>query len=214
MQTDTVTTAPPTYAAYPTNGGPLFDAEGKAVARPKVGLWFDEPKFNGWSLLCHVPSGRLFNGHELTRSTIEDKFTDALELLRNTLPHFNWLHVEGLNNRHDIGKGALVVLDLVVPDLTYGQRRAALEKALPSLPIDFTLLSGFPRISLAPIVADNTSAALELAAWDYLKAVNLEVGCDFYEGMVAKKQGGSLYPMQLRKPKDKCRTWVKHRWNW
>jgi hypothetical protein len=211
--TNTVTTAPPTYAAYPTNGGPLFNAEGKAVARPKVGAWWAEPKFNGWSLLCHVPSGRLFNGHELTRSTIEDKFTDAIELLRTLMPHVDWLHVEGLNNRHDIGKGALVVLDLVVPDLTYDQRRDALEKPLLRLPVDFTLLSEFPRVSLAPIIADNSAPTLELAAWDYLKTVNRETGCDFYEGMVAKK-AGSFYPMQLRKPKDKCRQWVKHRWNW
>jgi hypothetical protein len=188
------------------------------VARPKVGTWFYEPKFNGWSMLCHVPSRRLFNGHELTRSTIEEKFGPALDLLHDALPYFNWLHVEGLNNRHDVGKGSLVVLDLIVPDLAYEQRRAALEKALPQLVLDVSLLTAFPPLPLAtltPICADTTGNTDDteflLAAWNYLKQTNAKLGCDFYEGMVAKK-AGSLYPMQLRKAKDKSRQWVKHRW--
>jgi hypothetical protein len=45
---------PITYPARPINGGPLPNA------RPKQGVWYYEPKYNGWRALVHIPTGTMF----------------------------------------------------------------------------------------------------------------------------------------------------------
>ena len=39
----------------------------------------------------------------------------------------------------------------------------------------------------------------------------LEWGCEFYEGMVAKRND-SIYPMQRRSAEVEFPFWMKHRW--
>ena len=196
-----VTTTPPTYPAYPSNGGPL------TTARPKLGGWFIEPKYNGWAALVHTPTGAMFN-HELKRSTIETEFDQALEALRQ-LP-FEWLHCEALERRHKIGQGSLIVLDLVHAFARYEQRRAWLEdKLLTALHPDLLQNN---RAYLTPSIY-QPDPMKQLDIWANLQQHNADAGCEFYEGFVMKK-AGSIYPMQLRKPKDKCHVWVKHRWQW
>jgi hypothetical protein len=46
-----------------------------------------------------------------------------------------------------------------------------------------------------------------------VQATNRRLGCDFYEGLVAK-QGDSLYPRQLRSPDQETTAWIKHRWQY
>ena len=45
------------YPARPLQGGKLDRAS------KKTGLWFAEPKFNGWRALVHCPSGAMWNRH-------------------------------------------------------------------------------------------------------------------------------------------------------
>lgn len=196
----TVTPAPPTYPAYPTNGGPL------TTARPKVGWWWGEPKYNGWAALVHTPTGAMFN-HDLQRSTIEAEFDEALSQLR-LLP-FEWLHCEALERRHNIGRGSLIVLDLVVGFATYEQRRTWLEEKLLTAPHPDLIQNNRAYVTPNFHQPDRTK---ELEIWAMLQRQNEDTGCEFYEGFVMKK-AGSLYPIQLRTPKEKARTWVKHRWS-
>ncbi len=64
-----------TYPARPIQGGRL------ELAPPKRGVWFAEPKFNGWRALVHTPSGTMWNRHG-KRLTIAHCFKDALDELR------------------------------------------------------------------------------------------------------------------------------------
>lgn len=49
------------------------------------------------------------------------------------------------------------------------------------------------------------------AMWSDLKLENATLGCEFYEGLVAKR-ADSLYPIQLRSPDQEFPFWMKHRW--
>src|ERR1043165_7487028 len=46
-----------TFPARPIQGGRL------ELAPPKRGLWYAEPKLNGWRALIQTPSGTLWNRH-------------------------------------------------------------------------------------------------------------------------------------------------------
>lgn len=192
---------PPTYPLRPVNGGPL------PKAMPKRGEWSYEPKYNGWRTLVHIATGTMFSrqGEPLS---IAHEFKAALDQLRVTLDAeaFKWADCEALERRHDIGRGTLIVLD-VVPDATsgcdlafYTERR----RWLTVLPVhDFGIKPPNDTILLPPIVAPEQ--------WDDLQWVNKNIGCEFYEGMVAKKNN-SPYPKQLRSPDTEFPFWMKHRW--
>ena len=47
------------------------------MAPPKRGLWYAEPKLNGWRALIHTPSGIMWNRHGALL-TIADCFRPAL----------------------------------------------------------------------------------------------------------------------------------------
>ena len=115
---------PPTYPARPINGGKL------ELARPKRGEWYAEPKFNGWRTLVHRQSGAMFN-RQLEPLSIHKEFEQALYALRFALPWAEWVDCEGLERRHGIGKGSLIVLDFVSP-VPYSDRRRASHGSLAS----------------------------------------------------------------------------------
>jgi hypothetical protein len=98
-----------TYPARPINGGWL------ELALPKRGLWYTEPKYNGWRVLARAPSGTCFNRHGAPLS-IAHEFAAALVKLRGTgeLMGIEWFDCEGLERRHAIGRGTLVVLDSII----------------------------------------------------------------------------------------------------
>lgn len=234
MNTLTQTITPPTYPAYPVNGGPLDRAP------EKHGEWYYEPKYNGWRVLVHAPTGQMFN-HQLQRSTIEHEFTAAIEKLRSLkLNVSEWFDCEALERRHNIGRGTLILLDFIPTTMeerrwtaagTYLARRALLELSASfagvpthtelNKPIEPHSLYLVPSYKAAGALARVGDVAPEESGgsryenmrglWDLLKECNGVLGCEFYEGLVAKR-ANSIYPVQLRGPKEKYPFWMKHRW--
>jgi len=115
------------YPARPIQGGRL------ELAPPKRGLWYAEPKLNGWRALIHTPTGTMWNRHGALL-TIAECFRPALAALAKLANRrLVWADCEALERRHNLGRGTLVMLD-VVPECgtpTYVQRRAMLESLLP-----------------------------------------------------------------------------------
>lgn len=204
---------PTTYPARPISGGPF------TAALRKWGIWTYEPKYNGWRALIHVVTGRMFNRHG-EQLSIEHEFTPALNILRTTLDAqaFEWVDCEALERRHNIGRGTLILLD-VIPSgrntvthehWTYEQRRSWITPDI--LPV----LEPVSRVGQEPednAVYQSPRIAEEQAAdyWSLLQIFNQHCGCPFYEGLVAKRND-SKYPIQLRSPDEKFPYWVKHRW--
>ena len=193
---------PITYPARPINGGPI------EKALPKNGVWKWEPKYNGWRALVHLPTGTIFNrqGEPLS---IGQEFSDAVGVLCATLDceAFKWADVEALSRRHKLGRGCLILLD-VVPEpayahAPYSERREWID--FPVVPeLDLTPPAILPILSLPPCVCPDT-------AWQDLQLINRRLGAEFYEGLVAKK-ADQPYPIQLISPDREFPFWVKHRW--
>lgn len=197
-----------TYPARPIQGGRL------ELAPAKRGLWYAEPKMNGWRVLIHTPTGTMWNWHGALL-TITDCFRPALGALAKLAPRgLVWADCEALERRHNLGRGTLVVLDLV-PEFgapSYEQRRAVLE----SLVATDAVFSGdtsrpVPSDALVLTTAMRTHWNTDgLAFYQQLRAANRALGCDFFEGVVMKR-AESVYPVQLRSATEECRGWVKHR---
>lgn len=198
-----------TYPARPVKGGPLDLAMQSSVyfALPE---WYFEPKYNGWRGLVHVPTGTMWNRHG-QRLSINGEFSTALAKLK-ALP-FEWLDVEAMERRHGIGKGSLIILDWVTgDDLPYAHRRRFLELTCVDEGLEILTLSGpsldTDRVYLTAAYSGDMVSPLRMY-W-HLKKANEDLGCTFYEGVVAKR-ASSLYPIQLRSPHEECSDWVKHR---
>ena len=203
-------TAPPllTFPARPIQGGRLD------LAPPKRGLWFAEPKLNGWRAIIHTPTGTMWNRHG-TLLTIADCFRPALAMLAKLASHgLVWADCEDLERRHNLGRGTLVVLD-VIPESgmpIYTARRAILESLLPCDPVfDGDTARPVPNdtaVLMPTRLADSHADALEF--YQCLRAANRPLGCDFFEGVVMKR-ADSIYPVQMRSATEEFRGWVKHR---
>jgi len=206
---------PPTFPARPVNGGPLDKA------LPKRGDWLYEPKFNGWRALIHVPTGAMFN-RKLERLSIEQEFQKAFaelraELNKNltrllypelhgrqclTLAEIEWADTESLERRHNRGRGSLVLLDLPMLRLPLHQRGCILRETFPPA-IDHCAAKD--SVYSVPQYTDGP------ATYAQLLDDNRDLGCEFYEGVVAKR-ADSLYPLQARSPDEETTLWMKHRW--
>jgi hypothetical protein len=197
-----------TYPARPIQGGRL------ELAPPKRGLWYAEPKLNGWRALIHTPSGTMWNRHGALL-TIADCFRPALAALAALASRgLVWADCEALERRHNLGRGTLVVLDVVreIGTASYEQRRSMLESLLPSDPVFVGEVIGpVPSggVVLTPTLRVDSHADA-LALYQRLRAANRSLGCDFFEGVVMKR-GESAYPVQLRSATEEYRGWVKHR---
>lgn len=206
---------PITFPARPINGG-LFDK-----ARPKRGQWLYEPKFNGWRALVHIPTGTMFNRHG-ERLSIQEEFAKALTELRGEvtrsvgkdfvinfetretrrLPAVEWADVEALERRHNRGRGSLIVLDF--PELKLPlKERGFILRGMFCPAIDHCAAND--TVYSVPQFTDGATT------WESLKRDNQMLGCEFYEGMVAKR-ADALYPIQLLSPKMEFSYWMKHRW--
>lgn len=191
--------APITFPARPMNGGRL------ELAPAKRGDWAVEPKLNGWRVLVHAPTMTAFTRHG-ERLTIAREFAAALRTLRGIgdCYEIDWFDCEGLERRHGIGRGALLVLDAVIPG-SYWDRRDRLRGAIGEpLPIDtqptpdsVSLVSSFPI----------TEAA---AVYVRLRELNQLWLAPFYEGVVMKRADSS-YPIQKRSATEEFAGWMKHR---
>ena len=124
-----------------------------------------------------------------------------------------WADCEALERRHNLGRGTLVVLD-VIPEFgtpTYVQRRALLESLLQhsSLRWGHVAPGAKRRRDRAPTRRADSHAD-PLALYQRLRAANRALGCDFFEGVVMKR-AESVYPVQVRSATEECRGWMKHR---
>lgn len=197
-----------TFPARPIQGGRL------ELAPPKRGQCYAEPKLNGWRALIHTPSGTMWNRHG-TLLTIADCFRPSLAALAKLASSgLVWADCEALERRHSLGRGTLVVLDMV-PEFgtpSYEQRRAMLESLLPTNAVlsgDGSRAVPCGAVVLTPSLRVDGHADA-LAFYQRLRAANRVLGCDFFEGVVMKR-ADSLYPVQLRSSAEECRGWVKHR---
>ena len=198
---------PITFPARPIQGGKLERAPKKA------GLWFAEPKYNGWRALVHCPSGVMWNRHG-GRLSIAGEFGAALrELRRLAEAGLVWADCEAMGRRHKVGCGTLIVLDWIAKDGApiYEERRAFLEGLVPLEGMGLGEEPTIPANSLllTPSMADTDGAALRL--YESLRSINRAAWADVFEGVVMKR-GGSWYPVQLRSAGEECRGWVKHKW--
>ena len=197
-----------TFPARPIQGGRLD------LAPPKRGLWFAEPKLNGWRALIHTPTGTMWNRHGALL-TIADCFRSALAALAKLASRgLVWADCEALERRHNLGRGTLVVLDVILESGTpiYTARRAILESLLPCDPV-FDGDTSRPVPCGAVVLTPAHRADLHadaLAFYQRLREANRGLGCDFFEGVVMKR-ADSPYPVQLRSATEDFRGWCKHR---
>ena len=196
--------APITYPARPIQGGRL------ELAPPKRGLWFVEPKLNGWRAIIHTPTGTMWNRHGALL-TIADCFRPALASLAKLASRgLVWADCEALERRHNLGRGTLVVLDMVPASGApiYTARRAMLESLLPCDSV-FDGDSSRPvpcgAVLLTPTRRTDSHAAA-LSYYQRLREANRVLGCDFFEGVVMKR-ADSIYPVQLRSAAEDYRGW-------
>lgn len=205
---------PPSLVCFPPaplNGGPLDSAPAK------IGEWVWQPKVDDWRAVIHTPTGTVWNQYGQV-SSISNKFGLALDrILVATHSAAEWLDVGLMENRHDLMRGCIIVLDLIEPGLVQWQRRARLSAMFPALPFDVSRLlaetHGQIRDSVFLISEwDNVETNADaLKRQDWLKTENEIIGHKFYEGLVAKVRS-SLYQYGA-KPKRKCATWIKHRFD-
>ena len=197
-----------TYPARPIQGGRL------ELAPPKRGLWYAEPKLNGWRALVHTPTGTMWSRHGALL-TIADCFRPALGALAKLASRgLVWADCEALERRHNLGRGTLVVLD-VIPETgapSYEQRRVMLESLLPTDAVfsgDASRAVPCGAVVLAPTMRAQSQADA-LAFYQRLREANRALRCDFFEGVVMKRAESS-YPVQLRSATEEFRGFVKHR---
>jgi len=205
-KSDPIPAHPPTFPARPIRGGKL------ELAPKKSGIWFAEPKFNGWRAIVYTPTGAIWNRHG-QRLTIEREFEAALDILRPLAGNgLVWADCEALERRHQIGRGSLLVLDWIPESEspTYEERREFLAGLVETECLSTGEWESFPEngLFLPPSVRDEDNAVSEFYAG--LKAINRRLRCDFFEGVVMKR-GNAPYPIQLRSDTEECRAWAKHR---
>jgi hypothetical protein len=150
--------------------------------------------------------------------SIADEFNDALEQLSRS--QLSWPDCEGLERRHSIGRGTLVILDVIEPNLTAAERYHLL--------VEEAMRLGWPTLRLGEKPEPNRVYLMHQCAlgecartsqlqldheWRLMQQLNKDWGAEFYEGFVAKR-ADSKYPVQLRDPNSHCPWWVKHRWRW
>lgn len=188
------------YPARPLQGGKLDRAP------KKTGLWYAQPKYNGWRALVHCPSGTMWNRHGGWLS-IAHEFDAALrELQKLAEAGLIWADCEAMERRHNVGRRSLIVLDWIPEDGSpvYEERSVSLKSLLPlewmsagegTIPADSLLLT--------PSMAHADGAALRL--YRSLKSINCTARADVFEGVVMKR-GGSLYPVQLRSAGEEIRV--------
>ncbi len=201
---------PITFPARPLNGGRFG-----LITKKPIHLW--SFKVNGWRTLVHTPTGTMFNRHGQQLS-IAPEFAIALAKLSRC--NIEWLDCEAFERRHDLGRGSLVVLDAVLPNLTASERwhQVISESSRWNWPmLELETKPEENRVYLIRQMAMSDashSGKLSLGSyWARMQALNREWGVEFYEGLVAK-HADSLYPIQLRSSDAECPFWIKHRWAW
>jgi len=215
---------PPFFPARPVNGGPL------PKALPKSGDWSVEGKYNGWRAWVHNPTGAMFN-RKLEPLSISHEFKPALDVLRQ-LP-WEWSDTEALERRHNIGRGTLILLDYLPdnPVETYIERKSFMHMDATVKGIEVHKQIHEPVANdrvILPMVWHMAGATARVGdfvespggpdavsdwrgMWDILQQCNKVLRCEFWEGLVAKRNDG-IYPRQNRSRDAEFPFWMKHRW--
>jgi hypothetical protein len=114
--------------------------------------------------------------------------------------------------RHKIGQGSLILLDTPIKG-DFTARKAILRAAalgnggcLDHTEADRPLENNRIYLPLTKPIGIG-----DLLWWQVLKSSNVLLGCNFWEGVVAKR-ADSIYPMQSRSPDIEFPFWMKHRW--
>ena len=164
----------------------------------------------------------MFNRHNEPLS-IAHEFKESLDIACR-LP-LEWLCCEGLERRHKIGQGSLIILDAPIAG-DFASRKSiitaaalgnggCIEHTEADVPLEnnrvylpLTLRNGISHRH-APIHAEVSTS--ELLFWEVLKASNVILGCEFWEGVVCDKDN-ALFQMQLRSAEIDFPFSTKHRW--
>lgn len=196
----------PSYPARPVNGGRLD----MAMAFPRTGEWVYEPKGNGRRAVIHARSGKIWNRHGIERTeSMRPVFGNALsEILRLFSEPDLYLDCEILYGRTEYGRGTIVILDLIIPRLTYQHRRIDIESKVQCIQLE-----NIPENSLVCFPTCACPKTLWKLAREANDAFDLPTRNPMWEGIVAKKVD-SLYPIQLISDDRKFPEWVKHRYEW
>jgi hypothetical protein len=144
--------------------------------------------------MLDTSSGKLYN-RKRERLSIEKELKGAVEQLVTLFPNA-WLDCEGLERRHEIGRGTLILLDIC--EFTPYDKRREQVSIVPQL-----ALSELPKTGA--IYSAPSAMKLDLHT---MLDFNKKVGAVFYEGAVAKKVS-SIY-RQERSEKE-THDWSKHR---
>ncbi len=192
----------------PLNGGKL------ETAPAKVGQWAWQPKIDDWRAVIHAPTRTVWNQYGKPMS-IADKFPVALNHLRaiqSEEAQFEWLDVGMMQNRHDMMRGSIVILDLIKSGEEFCLRRKRLEVMFQLIPMATVLVGrgdlSIDRVYLIPQVIGESDGRL---LYHNLQLLNTAVGRKFYEGVVCKKLD-SVYPFS-QQPKTQTPNWIKHRFD-
>ena len=199
-----------TYPARPRSCGVVNGNVWRSRPPYKPKLY--TPKYNGWRVALHVPSGRCFNRHNRPLS-IEDEFGPAISYIqdrKNTLAEagdaLEWLDCEGLERRHGIGRGSLIVLD------SFSCKGASYEDRACVLTMAFSTHDIYKKPKANAVLTPvRFSRANAPCVDETLLSMNKEWGVEFYEGMVGVDID-SPYPRQTQSSSKVSPTWCKHRW--
>jgi hypothetical protein len=118
---------------------------------------------------------------------------------------FEWLDVEFLYGRHSMGKGAIIVLD-VINSKPWGERQASLATAFGEKELRFFVAPIKHEIYYGPHLKTNDT----LKAWLAMQEFNKTWGLTFYEGLVGSEIS-KPYQIQLGRPDRETPYWVKYR---
>lgn len=157
----------------------------------------------------------MFNRYSQPLS-IAAEFGRALKCLQETVllageTAVEWFDCEALDRRHALGRGTLLVFDYLgapaMPAEAWTKRKEILAQALPGHDYRQAPLPGslYGVRAYAPAELDPQELSRQL------RQLNARWGCQFYEGLVAKRITDA-YPLQLRSPHQEFVGWVKHRW--
>lgn len=148
-----------------------------------------------------------------------------------------WLDVEALERRLPIGKGSLIILDTPMPGKWEERQQFLYSMFLAGGAATLPVAQSWAQEQFIPPEnellmfaynyqdesAQNAAVHCErqlavdpdlfpLAAWKRLQEINRRLGCELFEGLVAKRVD-SIYPLQLRSPNIEFPFWMKHRWS-
>lgn len=202
-------TAPsPFYPHRPINGGhPEILGLGFGLS---VADWDIEPKLDGCRVICHLPTGQVFNRHgspfasaaalEPAIKKLQKKMSPWATVLNSQGdPLFEWVDCEALINKgHENGSGSLVVIDVVMDETL--EKRAEYFHHIKAFPLTGCAApNSLYRMSRAPLRKGKQII-------NRIKRLN----DDLFEGVVLKKHG-SRYSMNWTNAAKESSSWIKQR---